>query len=77
MFSAHPNVAVFFTHSGLLSTQEAVHNGVPLLGMPFALDQHANLQKCVEKGMAEAVDYTSLTTEIILEKIRKILNNPK
>ncbi|KAL0276589.1 UNVERIFIED_CONTAM: hypothetical protein PYX00_004135 [Menopon gallinae] len=74
---AHPNVVLFFTHSGLLSTQEAVYHGVPLLGMPFALDQHANLKKCTDKGMAEGLDYTTMTTEIVLEKMRKIIGDPK
>lgn len=36
---ANSNVKAFFTHSGLLSTQEAVWWGVPLLCMPFGLDQ--------------------------------------
>lgn len=36
---AHSKVKAFFTHSGLLSTQEAIWRGVPLLCMPFGLDQ--------------------------------------
>lgn len=37
---AHANVKAFFSHSGQLSTQEAIWRGVPLLCMPFAFDQH-------------------------------------
>lgn len=37
---AHANVKAFFTHSGQLSTQEAIWRGVPLLCMPFGFDQH-------------------------------------
>lgn len=37
---AHPMTKLFFTHAGLLSTQEAIWRGVPMLGMPFVFDQH-------------------------------------
>lgn len=36
---AHANVKAFFSHSGQLSTQEALWRGVPLLCMPFKFDQ--------------------------------------
>lgn len=38
---AHPKIKAFFMHSGKLSTQEAIWRGVPIIGMPFAYDQHA------------------------------------
>lgn len=37
---AHSKVLAFFTHSGLLSTQESIWRGVPIIGMPFVYDQH-------------------------------------
>lgn len=41
---AHPKTKLFFTHAGLLSAQEAIWRGVPMLGMPFAFDQHMVLK---------------------------------
>ena len=36
---AHPNLKVFVTHGGLLSTQKALFHKVPLVGMPISNDQ--------------------------------------
>lgn len=36
---AHPNVKMFITHGGLFGSQEGVHYGVPMLGIPFYADQ--------------------------------------
>lgn len=32
---AHKNIRLFITHGGLLSTQEAVYHGIPLIGMNY------------------------------------------
>lgn len=37
---ANPNVKLIFFHGGMLTTQESIWRGVPMIIMPFALDQH-------------------------------------
>ncbi|XP_046411251.1 UDP-glucosyltransferase 2-like isoform X4 [Neodiprion fabricii] len=72
---AHPKVRVLWSHSGLLSTQEAVWWGVPLVGTPFFLDQHMNIDLLVKKGVALSLDYESLTTETILERLNRAIHD--
>ncbi|XP_026669813.1 UDP-glucuronosyltransferase 2B15-like, partial [Ceratina calcarata] len=43
----HPNLKAFITHGGLMGTQEAIHYGVPLLGIPLFADQFTNIETYV------------------------------
>ncbi|KAG7309345.1 hypothetical protein JYU34_005292 [Plutella xylostella] len=56
---AHPNTVLFITHGGLLSINEAIHFGVPVLGTPLFGDQFMNIGKLVQKGMAKSVKLSS------------------
>nr|XP_018914531.1 PREDICTED: UDP-glucuronosyltransferase 2B7-like isoform X2 [Bemisia tabaci] len=48
---AHPKVKVYITQGGLQSFQEAVHYGVPLVGIPWSGDQGCNVAKMVDAGI--------------------------
>lgn len=39
IITGHENTKLFITHGGLLSTQEAIYNAVPMLGIPVLVDQ--------------------------------------
>ncbi|XP_026325742.1 UDP-glucuronosyltransferase 2A3-like [Hyposmocoma kahamanoa] len=54
---AHPNVRLFITHSGGLSTIEAIHYGVPLLAVPVGGDQPVNARQAELAGYARVVPY--------------------
>ncbi|KAJ8709298.1 hypothetical protein PYW07_009124 [Mythimna separata] len=49
---AHPNVRMFISHGGLLSSIEAIHFGMPTIGVPVFFDQFTNVNKAVENGYA-------------------------
>ena len=74
---AHPHLKAFISHAGMLSTHEALWHGKPVIGMPFFVDQHRNLQKLLIMEVASKADYVSLTTESFASAIRKVLNDPK
>ncbi|ERL84451.1 hypothetical protein D910_01883, partial [Dendroctonus ponderosae] len=74
---AHPNVKLFITHAGLLSTTEAVHNGVPLLAIPVFVDQPINAATAVRNGYALQLDYSDpdFSERKIAQLIHELLNN--
>ncbi|ETN60649.1 glucosyl/glucuronosyl transferase [Anopheles darlingi] len=72
----HPKIRAFITHSGGLSTQEASWFGVPLIGMPFFIDQHRNLKRSVIGGVAEGLNFHALSTEKIRQTVQKVLETP-
>ncbi|KAH8383550.1 hypothetical protein KR009_009265 [Drosophila setifemur] len=74
---AHPNVRLFITHGGLLSVIEAIHSGVPMLGLPLLFDQFGNMRRVQMAGIAEVLDVNSLTSESLTSTIEELLENPK
>ncbi|XP_063921532.1 UDP-glycosyltransferase UGT5-like [Zophobas morio] len=74
---AHPNVKLFITHGGLLSTTETIYHGVPILAIPVFGDQHLNAKAAVKNGYGLMLPYPEITEESFTQNIREILNNPK
>lgn len=72
--TAHPNILAFYSHCGLLSTTEAIHHGVPIVGMPIYADQPVNAAAIEEKGFGVQIQYSELTKDTLLEKFRTVLN---
>ncbi|XP_001663064.2 UDP-glucuronosyltransferase 2B18-like [Aedes aegypti] len=71
---AHPNIKLFITHSGLLSTQEAIWNGVPIIGFPLFADQFRNINYCVSLGVAKRLMVQYLQADDLIAAIKDILN---
>ncbi|KAJ8928786.1 hypothetical protein NQ314_018644 [Rhamnusium bicolor] len=74
---AHPNVKVFITHGGLLSTIETVYYGVPTIAMPIAGDQKMNAKIAQEGGFCIILPFQELSEERLSSLLEEILTNPK
>ncbi|KAJ9601564.1 hypothetical protein L9F63_000307 [Diploptera punctata] len=74
---AHPNIRVFITHGGLLSTQEAMHRGVPVVGIPVFGDQLTNMKKAQMAGLGVTVNFKDITAESVKTAITEVIENPK
>lgn len=74
---AHPNVKLFISHCGLLSTQEAIYHGKPVLGLPVYGDQPRNALQLQDKGMGRALVWEDLTEDLLQETIEDLIENPR
>ncbi|XP_066137697.1 UDP-glycosyltransferase UGT5-like [Euwallacea fornicatus] len=75
---AHPNVKLFITHGGLLSTTETIYHGVPILAIPIFADQPANAARAVAGGYGLSINYKDNFTEAQLDHlVHELLHNPK
>lgn len=74
---AHARVKAFITHSGLLSTQEALWYGKPMVVMPFYCDQHLVADRSVRQGVAVKIDFRTLEVANFKATILEILENDK
>ncbi|KAF5282559.1 hypothetical protein FQA39_LY04966 [Lamprigera yunnana] len=72
---AQPNVKLLINHGGGLSTQEAIHHGVPVVAIPFVADQIANAARLENKKMGKAVDFKTITSDGLYSAIREVLDN--
>lgn len=60
-----------------MGVMEAVHFGVPMIGIPVFGDQQSNIANCVEKGVAIGLDYRQLTEQKLIKCIQTIVTNNK
>lgn len=75
-YVGHPNVKLLFGHGGGLSIQEAIYHGVPIICVPFMLDQHFNAHNLVAKKLGILLEFRLITTDYVLKKLREILDDP-
>lgn len=77
LFSAHPKIKVFVTQGGIHSIEEAVHNGVPMVGIPFLGDQTTNVKTFTELGIGLKIDSNYITKESLMTSILEVARNER
>jgi glucuronosyltransferase len=65
------------THGGLLSTQEALDRGVPVVGIPVFGDQSQNMERAQSAGYGVMVLYHNITTKSIKWALKEVLENSR
>lgn len=74
---AHKNCILFITHGGLLSLMEAVHFGVPVVGIPFFGDQAKNFFFVEEVGIGKMIRLEEITYERVSSTLKEVLSNKR
>jgi len=73
---SHPNVKIFITHGGQLSTVESVYFGKPILGLPCYFDQYINVLRAQKMGFGLGLDVNNLKQKDLENAIQTLLSTP-
>lgn len=71
----HPNLRLFISHGGLLSTTEAVYHGVPMLAIPVFFDQYLNSKIITNNGFGLNLPYENLNEQDLESMLTELLKN--
>lgn len=72
---AKPQVKAFITHSGLLSTQESLWYGKPMVAIPFFCDQDRTSDRSVYMGVAVKFNFRTFNVESFKKAILTVLED--
>jgi len=75
--TGHPNIKLFISHGGTLSTQQAIYHGVPVLFFPFFFDQITNANYGEQIGYALTLKLKDLDEEEFAIAINRLLTENK
>ncbi|XP_075147412.1 uncharacterized protein LOC142221545 [Haematobia irritans] len=73
---AHPNIKLFISQGGFLSTAETIYFGKPVLGIPFLGDQFMNVKYARKSGYALSLSLDEITKDSLKSSIMELWQNP-
>jgi len=65
------------THGGLLSTQEALNRGVPIVGIPVFADQTGNMAWAQSAGYGVTLSLHNITKDSVSWALKEVLENDR
>ncbi|XP_056637124.1 UDP-glucosyltransferase 2-like [Diorhabda sublineata] len=74
---AHPNVKLFITHGGILSSIEAVYHGIPLITIPILGDQLKNAILAESLGYSKTIYMNDLNDKHLSAAIEEVVSDKK
>lgn len=74
---AHKNTKLFISHCGLLSIQESLWYGVPVLGFPVFADQPQNALRLKNLGVGEVLSIYDFSEEELFNTLKNLLEDEK
>ncbi|XP_060236837.1 UDP-glucuronosyltransferase 2B17-like isoform X1 [Meriones unguiculatus] len=72
----HPKTKAFITHGGANGIYEAIHHGIPMIGIPLFGEQHDNIAHMVAKGAAVALNIRTMSKSDLLNALEAVIDNP-
>jgi len=77
LFAGHPNIRLFVTHCGLLSTFETIVRAVPIVGVPIFVDQMLNAKSMADIDVGMVLPYQELNNETFYNTVKAVLNDTR
>lgn len=74
---AHPNVIQFISHGGMFSNFESAAHGVPMIMIPFMMDQYRNAIKVEKVGYGRFMRFKDITIDSMSAVLTEMLTEKK
>ncbi|XP_052055309.1 UDP-glucuronosyltransferase 2B17-like [Apodemus sylvaticus] len=72
----HPKTKAFVTHGGANGLYEAIHHGIPMIGIPLFGEQHDNIANMVAKGAAVTLNIRTMSRSDLFNALKEVIGNP-
>ncbi|XP_059131159.1 UDP-glucuronosyltransferase 2B17-like isoform X2 [Peromyscus eremicus] len=72
----HPKTKAFVTHGGANGVYEAIHHGIPMVGIPLFGEQRDNVAHMKAKGAAVGLEFSTMSSSDLHNALKAVINNP-